>query len=320
MKTRICHRLICLIWSSILLGPIAFAQSACDRACLSDALDQYLNAIIEHDPAAAGLSAGFRQTENAVVRRQGAGAWQTVTGIGDADHRYFDPVSQQAAFFGVVEEGADLAVTTVRIKVAGGKVSEAEWMIAREGDAGLNGFNPDGSPAGNFFDPAGLAADLPSNATLPPSERLSRDELVGITNSYFDGITTHDGSVIIAHPGCTRRENGFIVTGRPQQGGGTSDCSSGLANINVSFVAARRYPIMDVEAGVVMALAVFMRKPGTTTRRNVFAEWFGIEDGRIRTVHSSMFYPEPDLPVPNWPPYDGNWPMASELAPEPRSN
>jgi hypothetical protein len=35
----------------------------CDRACLRSALDQYLNAIIKHDPAAAPLFIGFRQTE-----------------------------------------------------------------------------------------------------------------------------------------------------------------------------------------------------------------------------------------------------------------
>jgi len=28
-----------------------------------------------------------------------------------------------------------------------------------------------------------------------------------------------------------------------------------------------------------------------------------------------MFYPTPDAPVPNWPPYDGNWPLPAELAP-----
>jgi hypothetical protein len=300
---------------SLLAGSMAFAQAPCDRACLADALDQYLNAVIQNDPGAANLAPGFRQTENAVVRREGTGTWQTMTGIGDADRRYFDPVSGQAAFFGVIEEGDGLGVATVRVRVAGGRLSEAEWLIAREGDAGLNGFNADGSPSGNFFDPANLAANPPSIAPVPRTERLSRDELIGITNSYFDGITTHDGSIIIAHPGCSRIENGFTVTGRPQQGGPPSDCTSGLANINIAFVAARRYPVVDVEAGVVMAIAVFMRNPGTTTRRNVFAEWFGIEDGRIRTVHSSMFYPEPHQPVPNWPPYDGNWPLPAELAP-----
>ena len=43
------------------------AANDCDRACLKTALDQYLNAVIKHDPSAAPLFVGFRQTENAVV-------------------------------------------------------------------------------------------------------------------------------------------------------------------------------------------------------------------------------------------------------------
>ncbi len=32
----------------------------CDRACLKTTLDQYLNAVVKHDPKAAPLFAGFR--------------------------------------------------------------------------------------------------------------------------------------------------------------------------------------------------------------------------------------------------------------------
>ena len=38
--------------------------------------------------------------------------------------------------------------------------------------------------------------------------------MIAATNSYFDGITTHDGSIIMAYPGCSRTENGNTVTGR----------------------------------------------------------------------------------------------------------
>ena len=43
----------------------ASAQSAqtCDRACLRTMLDQYLTAVVKHDPTAAPLVVGFRQTE-----------------------------------------------------------------------------------------------------------------------------------------------------------------------------------------------------------------------------------------------------------------
>jgi hypothetical protein len=34
-----------------------------------------------------------------------------------------------------------------------------------------------------------------------------------------------------------------------------------------------------------------------------------IEDQKIRSIYSAMFYPPPEAPVPNWPPYDGNWPI-----------
>ena len=161
---------------------------------------------------------------------------------------------------------------------------------------------------------SGLLSSAP-RCVLPANERLPRDRLIAIVNSYFDGITSHDGSIIIAHPGCNRIENGFTVTNRAGGPGGGGDCAANLGNINVQLVAARRYPVVDEEAGVVLAIAIFIRKPGTTTRRNVLSEWFTIENNKIRTIHSAMFYPPPEAPAPNWPPYDGNWPLAESVVP-----
>jgi hypothetical protein len=119
----------------------------------------------------------------------------------------------------------------------------------------------------------------------------------------------------MAYPGCIRIENGATVTGRGARGGtGLTDCTSNLETINIQMVAARRYPVVDEEAGVVLAIAVFIRKPGTTTRRNVLSEWFVIDNNKIRSVYSAMFYPPPEAPVPNWPPYDGNWPLPPTLS------
>jgi hypothetical protein len=300
--------------ASLKLSPLAgvalaFAWSAnltaaandCDRACLKNMLDQYLNAVIAHDPAKAPLFAGFRQTENAIVVRPGTGVWKSVTGLGKLQRRYLDAVNGQAGYFGVVEEGSAPAIVTVRVKVERRQITEAEWMIVRKGDPGLNGFGPDGRPSGNFFDPDNVTANPPPDRVLPKNVRSSREALIAVTNSYFDGITTHDGAIIRAYPGCTRVENGRTVTGRTQANGAVSDCTSNLKNINVELVAARRFPVVDEEAGVVLALAVFIRKPGTATRRNTFSEWFVIDNHRVRSIYSAMFYPTPDLPVPNWP-------------------
>jgi hypothetical protein len=230
--------------------------------------------------------------------------------------RYFDPVSSQAGYFGVVQEQNDPAIVTVRIKVDQRKITEAEWYIVHKGDPGLNGPAAPGQPAGNFFDPDNLAMNPPPERTVPKEARLPREALIAITNSYFDGITSHDGSVIQAHQGCVRLENGNTVTGRGGRGknGGVSDCTSGLEAINIQNVAARRYPIADEEAQVVLAMGVFIRKPGTITRRNVFSEWFAIDNNKIRSIYSAMFYPPPEAPAPNWPPYDGNWPLPPTFA------
>jgi hypothetical protein len=118
----------------------------CDRACLRAALDQYLNAIVGHNAGAAPLSAGFRQTENAMVRRPGTGLWQTVTALGKFERRYLDAEGGQAGYFGTLEEAAGTAIATLRLKIEDRKISEAEWIVSRKGDPGLG---PQGSQQGN---------------------------------------------------------------------------------------------------------------------------------------------------------------------------
>jgi hypothetical protein len=287
------------------------ADARCDRACLRSTLDQYLAAVIKHDPSAAPLVTGFRQTENAVVVRLGTGAWTTITALGRVQRRYLDAVTGQAGYFGIVEESGVPSVATLRLKVTERKIAEAEWVIARKDSWGPN------APGGGLVDPDNLAANPPPERTVPRAARSSRDEMIAVANSYFDGLSTHDGSIILHEPGCTRIENGTTMTGRGGRGG--ADCAANLEQINISLVASRRYPLVDEEAGVVLGMVVFMRKPGTATRRNLLTEWFFIDRDRIRTIYAAMFFPPPEAPVPNWPPYDGNWPIgnAAPAAPSP---
>jgi hypothetical protein len=60
----------------------------------------------------------------------------------------------------------------------------------------------------------------------------------------------HDGSIIVAQPGCTRVENGLTTTGL---GPAPNDCTSNLQTLNLQM-------------------------------------------------------------LPNWPPYDGNWPLPATVA------
>ena len=105
--SRYARWIVCSVMMMAVGTASASAQEACDRACLRTMLDQYLNAVIKHDPAAAPLVVGFRQTENAINVRPGNGVWKTVTGLGTVQRRYLDPVSGQAAYYGTVEEGGE---------------------------------------------------------------------------------------------------------------------------------------------------------------------------------------------------------------------
>jgi hypothetical protein len=309
------------------------AQEKCDRACLRRMLDQYLAAVVKHDPSAAPLVVGFRQTENAVNVRPGNGVWKTVTGLGKVQRRYLDPVTGQAAYYGTVDEGDSPAIVTVRVRVENQKLTEAEWMIARANDPGLNGPRRPGGPPANAYNPDYLAQNPPPERVVPANQRSDRATLLRIVESYFDAITSHDGSVAVTHPGCGRVENGspapagrFLPpananqpnTGRgtPPPGGG-NDCVGGLQNFNLSMVVARRMPLVDEEAQVVLGYAVFIRRPGSPTPRNTFSEWFFIDEAKIRVIYTAMFYPPADLAVPNWPPFVGNWPLPAAIVPPP---
>jgi len=311
----------------------ASAQSACDRACLRVMLDQYLAAVVKHDPSAVPLVVGFRQTENAVNTRPGNGVWKTVAALGKVQRRYLDAVTGQAAYYGTLEEGGNTILATVRLRVENRQLTEAEWHIARPDDPGLNGARQPGRPPANLLNPEYLAQNPPPDRVVPRNQRVDRDSLVRIVNSYFDAITSHDTSVALTHQGCGRVENGtpapagrFLppvgpaapsAAGRGPAANANNDCVSGLANFNLSMVVARRIPLVDEEAQTVLGYAVFIRRPGSPTPRNVFSEWFFVDEAKIRTIYTAMFYPSPELAVPNWPPYEGNWPLPATLVPAP---
>ncbi len=296
----------------MLFGVVAVGSAygaTCDRSCLKTTLDQYLNAVVQHSPSAAPLSAGFRQTENAMVRRLGSGLWESTKALGKLQRRYFDPESGQAGYFGTIDEASGAAIVVLRLKVEDRKITEAEWVVARKGDPGLG---PLGGGQANaaYNDVDYLAAHFPGERVTPKAGRVSRADLIAIANSYFDGLSAHDGKLIIATPGCVRIENGTLTTQRAIQGGGQTDCTSEGAMANIFAVTARRYPLVDEEAGAVLGLALFQRKPGVAMRRNLLAEWFYIEQGKIGSIYAAMYYPDPEAMAPNWPPFDGNWPVA----------
>jgi hypothetical protein len=335
-------RSICwsVAWLSVAFATHAHAASAgaCDRACLRSLLDQYLSAVLAHDPAKAPLAAGFRQTENAAAVARGKGVWKSLTGRGKLQRFYMDPVNQSAGFYGTLREGEDGVIVTLRVQVSDRRISEAEWIIARK-DTGTPRADGPGSTSVE-----GAELSPPPEASLARDKRASRAELMALANGYFDSLQADDTSLFAAHPGWVRTENG-IGTGegaagmgrgagagpyRGRSGGGGGGPAVDEVNAargrgaggaaaapaavpacgGICAVVARRYPVVDEEAGVVLGLVIFQRPPGNLNRRNLLSEWFAVDSGKVRGIYASMHYLAPTMPAPNWPPYEGNWPLS----------
>lgn len=288
---------------------LAAHAADCSRECLRHHLDAYLAAVSSHKPDSGHLWAGFRQTENSVVIPQGQGAWKDVTALGSIQRHYLDPVQSQAGYFGTVYMDQEEAVVAIRIKVQWNQVTEAEWFISRKSDPGLTG------EAGKTpFSIETLRSTLPAERVVPKGERMQREALQAVVNSYFDGITSHNGYIVKGHPGCSRYENGFPTFGMPMKPGmdigndGKTDCRT-QADFGVAIVAIRNFYVIDEEAQAVMVAGLFRREAKSLKRRNHFTELFHLDHGKIRDIHAAFYYPPDDRPVPNWPPYDGLFPL-----------
>jgi hypothetical protein len=297
----------CLI-ASLLFSVTGNAQD-CNRACLQQHLHNYLIAVVAHKPEASGLWVGFRQTENSIVIPEGQGAWKNVTALGSIQRRYFDPMQSQAAYFGTVFLGEEEAVVAIRVRVQWNQLTEAEWFISRKGDAGLTG-----EPGKTPFNIDTLRATLPAQRVVPKGERMQREALQAVVNSYFDGITSHNGAIVKGHPGCSRYENGFPTFNSPMQPGmdignnGKTDCRT-QGDFGVAIVAIRNFYVIDEEAQTVLVSAMFRRDSKNPKRRNHFTELFHVDHGKIRDIHAAFYYAPEGRPVPNWPPYDGLFPL-----------
>jgi hypothetical protein len=295
-------RLAALVSGAVILCAPPLAQAAppgCDRACLHAILDRYLAAVVAHDPVRAPLAAGAVSTENAVATAPGEGVWKNITGLGSFQRRYFDAVTGQAAYLGLIQDGAGPALVSVRLKVVGRKVTEAEWTIAHQ------------EFPGSFV--GDLVAAPPSNAALPASQRESRAELLTAAQSYFKGLQAHDGAVVQAEPGCVRIENGAMTagplgaSGQPRMAAACNDKFPSMM-AQISEVAHRRFPLVDQEAGMVLGMGIFHRPPGALRRdgkpwpRNLLTEYFQVRGKRITGIYAVMHYMDADAPDSSgWP-------------------
>jgi len=284
----------------------AAAQGACDRACLTGLLDQYLTDMAANDASQAPFAADAKYTENTARLPLSEGLWFTAAGLTDYRIAMADPQSGAAAFIGVVREhmppgqAPRNAILALRIKVANRQISEAEAVVVRNVNTGSL---------------ANLQTPRPGMLeTLTAEERRPRTDLIKISNLYFDAIEQSNGAVAPFDDNCNRLENGMRTAGPPLPGSGapsgpggaTRRCADGMSSGVFQVITAirpRRVLVVDEEKGLTFGVYMFQHKgltqikmPDGSTRPAPYfvgqpvtmpmAEVFKIVNGKIREVEA----------------------------------
>lgn len=237
-------------------GIVAAQSGACDRACLNRMVDNWLAALVAHDPARVPIVPHIRFVENTLDIRPGEGLWKTATAVPSTFKIYVpDPVAQQVGFIGVMRENDKPVELALRLKIRDNKIVEAEHLIAR---------NLSQRSLANLQTPRPALL-----ATVPPAERMPREQMLKIGASYYAALVGGNGGLAPFADDCVRRENGMQTTGNPPPatpGFGTMGAMGCRDQIDthtfdyIKRIEPRRVEIADVETGLVFGLSQF-RQP-----------------------------------------------------------
>ena len=290
-------------------APPAFAQApgqasavidqSCDRACLIGFARRYMAALAARNPAQLPLADDVMFTENNVAMPLGEGLWGTVSEVAPTGLEVADAETGNAAWFGTVKEHGVSAYYAMRLKVTAGRIAEVETVVHRM----------TGLPA-PFGDPAKVTHDAAFEEILPVAQQRPRERLIAVAQSYFNTVELNDGMVFAPFDAeCGRLENGISTT----SGGGAASIAQGcetqfklgIYRIN-KRVRERRYPLVDVERGIVVASGFFDHANGfdrynLTDGREMktalkwpnsitLLEAFRVKDGRIHRIEAVFTY------------------------------
>jgi hypothetical protein len=273
------------------------AKYSCDRACLQQVSDLYFRALAEHDPSVAPLADDVKYSETGRVMKIGEGFWRQA---GKPTYRMeiFDPETGGIGVDAVVPDGGVPTIVALRLKVENHKITEAESILVRGDDPAV------------FHAPERLV-EVPHYFTrkIRSAEQNSRYELSAAADAYFRAFQTEGTPEYIRAPllpSTLRFENGVQATNVDLKVHKATTAAEQFDNamFKGTKIYDRRYPVVDTETGVVMALVRFHAPDNppagaTSSRGDAFvAEFFAVEQGKIMQIQATWIQPPEQLASP----------------------
>lgn len=306
-----CFLLILLLATTVpAQGQVYDYQPDCDRSCLTGYMDAYLSAQQGNDVSDLLLASDVKVTENGLVLAAGEGEFEALDKV---TYRMdiADPETGGVASALVVTAGDESAFQFVRLKVEQRMITEIETVVAYEGESGP------------MFVPDFATVPRPEfQLSIPVREQNSRLELMAVADAYWRALETNgrpDYRPAPMLPGMIRIENGLPTSnGAGQVGLNGGEVPVAVLNSTASqqfhegmfasrTIYDRRFPLVDVERGVVLSVARMGLDEGHEMPdhwqggRPLLAEFFAVQNGMITAVEVVMKSTIPLDQSAGWP-------------------
>jgi len=179
----------------------ATLKEKCDNSCLTGLAERFMTQFAAQKPESIPWAKTVRFTENGVGQQIGEGIWGSIRSKSEQALIVPDEKTNSVTWYGLIYDHDAAAWAGVRLGVLGAHINELEVIVARER-------NP-----GPWGDARKFAIDASLTATLPVGERSSRKQLIAAVDGYTQTMARNDGNLHVKFaPGCTRIENGLVVT------------------------------------------------------------------------------------------------------------
>jgi hypothetical protein len=280
-----------------------------DRTALYAALDSFLAAMNARDHTRVDWAPGVHNSENNVMLAPGDGVWGTIVKLGDYQLKFADVKTRQVGYFGTVIEAIEESAFTLRLVFdEAQRVAECEMVIVRQSDSGIKFENC------RYWDKPILHRE--------PEAPVSREEMIRLSNGYFDTLQQNDGTIHTKfHPDCNRVENGVQTTRNPEFAKivpvSALGCEEQFRMGNYRYddeLRARRFPLVDEERGLVLAFGFidhsgrideYQLTDGRTVKSPVrrphsfyISELFKIDHGMIEQIEANFITVPYRMPSP----------------------
>lgn len=252
----------------------AFAAD-CNRACMTDLITQYVDAIVAHDHTKLPLADNVRYTEDTQMAKLGEGIWQSVTAKGDFRHDYLDVKKQIAASHVHFYEGETQVMYSVLLYVNDNKITGIETLAQRVAP-------------GSRFQPTELGGPVRGmNDPIPKGKKQNRASMIKTALTYPEGLRIGnftDGGTPFAE-GTYRVENGVITAG---EGCGRQDCGLYAQRIILHPGIITSIAAVDEENGVVLLWMNFGHTGNSYGEGNALVtfEAFKVWGGEIHSINA----------------------------------